>query len=253
MIHKKVAKFTETHQLPEISQDVAAGKISIIIPTLNEAEHIQAALTSIHPNTDVEVILVDGGSHDDTVEIARSFDVKILSTTCGRAIQMNAGALAASGDILLFLHADTRLPIGFDVMVRTALAEPGIVAGAFALRIDAEMASLRLVEWGVNVRSHFLQMPYGDQAIFLTRKIFNDIGGFPELPIMEDFELIRRLKSQGKIALISVPVTTSARRWLQKGVWQTTLLNQIIIIAYFLGVSPERIRSWYRREKFRRL
>jgi rSAM/selenodomain-associated transferase 2 len=166
---------------------------------------------------------------------------------------MNVGAVAASGDILLFLHADTRLPIGFDVMVRTALAQPGIVAGAFALRIDAEMGSLRLVEWGVNVRSRFLQMPYGDQAIFLTRQIFNEIGGFPELPIMEDFELMQRLKSLGKIAFIPVPVITSARRWLQKGIWQTTLLNQIIIIAYYLGVSPMRIWSWYRREKLRRL
>jgi hypothetical protein len=115
------------------------------------------------------------------------------------------------------------------------------------------MGSLRLVEWGVNVRSRFLQMPYGDQAIFLTRQIFNEIGGFPELPIMEDFELMQRLKSLGKIAFIPVPVITSARRWLQKGIWQTTLLNQIIIIAYYLGVSPMRIWSWYRREKLRRL
>jgi rSAM/selenodomain-associated transferase 2 len=228
-------------------------RLSIIIPTLNEAENIKAALASTQPSTNVEVIVVDGGSKDKTVEIAKSVGVTVISSIAGRANQMNVGAVAASGDILLFLHADTRLPIGFDVMVRTALAQPGIVAGAFALRIDAEMGSLRLVEWGVNVRSRFLQMPYGDQAIFLTRQIFNEIGGFPELPIMEDFEMMQRLKSLGKIAFIPVPVITSARRWLQKGIWQTTLLNQIIIIAYYLGVSPMRIWSWYRREKLRRL
>ncbi len=228
-------------------------KISIIIPALNEAENIKHALASTQPSTNVEVIVVDGGSEDDTVEIAKSLGVKVIFSDRGRAVQMNAGARLASGEILLFLHADTCLPPNFDDMVCTTLAQPGIVAGAFALHINAELTSLRLVEWGVNARSRFLQMPYGDQAIFLTKDKFNNIGGFPELPIMEDFELMQRLRCLGKIAIIPVPVVTSARRWLQKGVWQTTLLNQIVILAYFLGVSPERIRSWYRREKFRRL
>lgn len=235
------------------SQYFDTTTISIIIPTLNEAENIKAALASTQASTSVEVIVADGGSKDETVNIAKSLGIKVILPTAGRAKQMNAGALAASGDILLFLHADTRLPPEFDCMVRTALAQPGIVAGAFALRIDAELANLRVVEWGVNVRSRFLQMPYGDQAIFLTKEIFNYIGGFPELPIMEDFELMRRLRRMGKITLIPVPVVTSPRRWLQKGIWQTTLINQIVIVAYFLGVSPQRIRNWYRREKFKRL
>ncbi|MBD2511023.1 TIGR04283 family arsenosugar biosynthesis glycosyltransferase [Nostoc muscorum FACHB-395] len=236
-----------------MSQNIDAARISIIIPTLNEAENIKEAIVTTQPNTNIEVIIVDGGSKDNTIEIAQSLNVKVISSSPGRAVQMNAGAVAASGNILLFLHADTRLPTGFDDMIRTALEQPGIVAGAFKLRIDAPLLSLRWVEWGVNVRSHFCQMPYGDQAFFLTKEVFQQIGGFPELPIMEDFELIRRLKPIGRIVIIPTPVVTSARRWLQKGVFKTTLLNQIVIIAYLLGVSPERIRCWYRREKFKRI
>jgi rSAM/selenodomain-associated transferase 2 len=235
------------------SHNIDIVRISIIIPTLNEAGNIKQALASTQPSTNIEVIVVDGGSKDSTVEIAKSLGVKVISTAGGRAVQMNTGALAASGEILLFLHADTRLPSGFDVMIRTALQQTGTVAGAFALRIDASQWGLRLVEWGVNWRSRFCQMPYGDQAIFLTKDLFHKIGAFPELPIMEDFELIRSLKRNGKITIINVPVITSARRWLQMGVCQTTLINQIIIIAYLLGVSPQRIVNWYRREKMRKI
>ncbi|MEH1936919.1 MAG: TIGR04283 family arsenosugar biosynthesis glycosyltransferase [Nostoc sp.] len=236
-----------------MSQNIGTVKISIIIPVLNEAGNIKEAIATTQPSKDIEVIIVDAGSEDGTVEIAQSLDIKVISSSPGRAVQMNAGAVAASGDILLFLHADSRLPTGFDEMIRTALQQPGIVAGAFNLRIDASLLSLRWVEWGVNMRSHFCQMPYGDQAIFLTKAVFQQIGGFPELPIMEDFELMRRLKRIGRIVIISTPVFTSARRWLQKGVFKTTLLNQIVIIAYLLGISPQRICSWYRREKFKKV
>lgn len=233
-----------------MSQNIGAAKISIIIPTLNEAENIKEAIAITQPSTNVEVIVVDGGSRDDTVKIAQSLGVKVISSSPGRAMQMNAGAVAASGDILLFLHADTCLPTGFDEMLRTALQQSETVAGAFKLRINASLLSLRWVEWGVNVRSHFCQMPYGDQAIFLTKKVFQEIGGFPELLIMEDFELMRRLKRIGRIVIIPTPVLTSARRWLKKGVFKTTLLNQVVIIAYLLGVSPERIYRWYCQDKF---
>jgi rSAM/selenodomain-associated transferase 2 len=235
-----------------MSQNIGAAKISIIIPALNEAANIEDVIITIQLSTNTEVIVVDGGSQDDTVAIAQSLGVKVISSSPGRAVQMNTGAVAASGEILLFLHADTRLPAGFDVMIRSALQQPGIVAGAFNLRIDASGWGMRLVEWGVKVRSHFWQIPYGDQAIFLTKDIFQQIGGFPELPIMEDFELIRRLRRIGKITIMQESVITSARRWLRKGIFKTTLINQIVIIAYLLGVSPERIRSWYRQEKFRK-
>ncbi|MDB9538433.1 TIGR04283 family arsenosugar biosynthesis glycosyltransferase [Anabaenopsis tanganyikae CS-531] len=223
------------------------NKISIIIPTYNEAGNIREAIACTQPSTNVELIVVDGGSQDDTVTIAESLNVKVIASAPGRATQMNTGAMAASGDILLFLHADTRLPPGFDGMIRTAVQQPQMVAGAFALQINATLWTLRWVEKGVNWRSRFCQMPYGDQAIFLTAEVFDQVGHFPDLPIMEDFELIRRLQSIGKIIIIPVPVITSARRWLQKGVFYTTILNQIVITAYLLGISPKRIRRWYRR------
>ncbi len=222
-------------------------KISIIIPVLNEAKHITQALASIQPSANVEVIVVDGGSQDNTLELAQCWGIKVLSAAIGRACQMNAGAKIATGDILLFLHADTRLPPGFDTLVRTKLTQPNTVAGAFALQIDAKLWSLRLIEMGVNWRSHWLQMPYGDQAIFLKSAIFHKIGRFPDLPMMEDFELMRRLRRIGRITIIPVPVLTSGRRWLQKGVFKTTIINQIAIIAYLLGVSPKQIVRWYRR------
>ncbi|PAX45799.1 TIGR04283 family arsenosugar biosynthesis glycosyltransferase [Brunnivagina elsteri] len=222
------------------------GKISIIVPTLNEEKNIEVAITSTEFAKDIEVIVVDGGSQDDTVGITQGLGIKVICSNPGRACQMNVGALLATGNILLFLHADTTLPLQFDDMVRDALEKPGVVAGAFNLRIDASGWSLRLVEWGVRIRSHFFHLPYGDQAIFIKREVFEQVGGFPEIPIMEDFEMMRRLQRIGSIAIVQTAVLTSARRWLQKGVFKTTLINQIAIIAYFLGVSPTQIRYWYR-------
>ena len=245
-------------------------KISIIIPVLNEAGKIRSTLASLQDASNVEVIVVDGGSQDETVAIVKPLGVQVLSSAAGRARQMNAGAKVATGDILLFLHADTHLPAGFDAMVRQALAENsqeenypiqnpirGVkkrgeskiqnpIAGAFELRIDAQMRSLRLIEKMVNWRSRTLGMPYGDQAIFLKASVFHDLGGFPDLPIMEDFELMLRLRRLGQIAIVPASVLTSGRRWQKLGVLKTTLINQMIIIAYFLGVSPTRLVRWYR-------
>jgi len=230
-------------------QKINNGLISIIIPTLNEAGNIKEAITSSQFSSNVEIIVVDGGSKDETLLITKSLGVKVIISPPGRANQMNAGAIAASGEILLFLHADTRLPTTFDQMIRTTLAKPGIVAGAFALRINAPNWGLRLVEFGVKWRSHLWQMPYGDQAIFITKDVFQEVGNFPQMPIMEDFELMRKLKTMGKIYLLPTPVITSPRRWLKKGIIQTTILNQIIVIAYLFGVSPHRIRNWYSSPK----
>jgi uncharacterized protein len=234
---------TQNQAEPKVSQ------ISIIIPVLNEAQTLTSVLASTAANTPVEVIVVDGGSVDDTMEIATSFGAKVITSPKGRAQQMNAGAAIATGDILLFLHADTQLPPGYDPMVRAALnspAESAAIAGAFTLKIDASLWTLRLVEWGVKWRSRLLQFPYGDQAIFLKAETFAQIGGFPELPIMEDFELIRQLRYLGSISILPAPVITSARRWLQKGMLQTTLMNQAIVISYLLGISPQRLAIWYR-------
>ncbi|NER30019.1 MAG: glycosyltransferase family 2 protein [Symploca sp. SIO1C4] len=226
---------------------MATSQISIIIPVLNEASKIAETLANAYNASNVEVIVVDGGSQDQTIEIALSFGAQVLSSPAGRANQMNTGALAASGEILLFLHGDTRLPTNFDTLIRQAIASPDTIAGAFELRIDSHMGGLRLIEKIVNARSHWFSMPYGDQAIFLQKSVFQEIGGFPNLPIMEDFELMRRLRGLGKIAIVSATVLTSGRRWQKLGVVKTTLINQLIIIGYFLGVPPKILVRCYRR------
>ncbi|MFP4122584.1 TIGR04283 family arsenosugar biosynthesis glycosyltransferase [Coleofasciculus sp.] len=223
--------------------------ISVIIPVLNEASTIGSVLDRLVNTDNVEVIVVDGGSRDETVSVARSRNVQVISTPPGRACQMNAGAARAMGDILLFLHADTRLPANFDCLVRQALQEPQIIAGAFKLRIDSQQWGLRLIERLVNWRSRFFSMPYGDQAIFLKATIFHTIGGFPNLPIMEDFEFIRRLQPQGRITIVPAFVLTSGRRWERLGIIKTTLINQLIILGYFWGVSPEKLARWYRGKR----
>lgn len=223
-----------------------ASQISIIIPVLNEAGKLAKTLANAKNASNVEVIVVDGGSQDQTVAIALSSGVKVLCSPTGRANQMNAGALAASGEILLFLHGDTLLPTGFDTLIRQAIASPDTIAGAFELRIDAHLWGLRLIEKIVNVRARWFSMPYGDQAIFFKNSIFQEVGGFPSLPIMEDFELMRRLRSLGKIAIVSAAVLTSGRRWQKLGIFKATLINQLIIIGYFLRVPPTILVRLYR-------
>ncbi|MBI1955732.1 MAG: TIGR04283 family arsenosugar biosynthesis glycosyltransferase [Acidobacteria bacterium] len=218
-------------------------KISVIIPTLNEAATLAKCLPA--RSKDVEVIVVDGVSCDGTTEVAAAEGCKVCVSAPGRARQMNAGARIASGEIFLFLHADTRLPEDFALHVHGILSEPGIVTGAFLFRVDSPLRQMRIIERVANWRSHRLQMPFGDQAIFLRAYDFRAVGGFPDLPIMEDVELIRRLRKQGRIGIAPVPVVTSARRWVEKGLWKTTLLNQVLLAAYFLGVPPSRIRDWY--------
>ncbi len=225
---------------------LANQQLSVIIPTLNEAENIPRTLKIVQAVANVEAIVVDGGSRDATVEIATALGAKVLVSTGGRSRQMNVGAAAANGSILLFLHADTELPQEFDVLVQQTLLKRHVIAGAFDLKIDGANPWLRVVEGGVNVRSHWFQMPYGDQAIFLKASVFHAIGGFPELPIMEDFVMMQTLKRRGKIAIAPAAVLTSGRRWQKLGVCRTTLINQLIILGYWLGVSPERLVHWYR-------
>jgi uncharacterized protein len=247
--------------LPILTQNLTEAKVSIVIPALNEAATIATVLANLSALTNVEVILVDGGSIDHTVKIAQALGVRVLSAPKGRAHQMNVGAKAATGEILLFLHADTVLPSGFETMVRSTL-QPFLgdggtgglgtskivpIAGAFTLKIDGSTPSLRWIERLVAWRSKWQQMPYGDQAIFLTAETFRSVGGFVEMPIMEDFDLIKRLQRRGRIEILSAPVITSARRWIQRGVWQTTLINQAIVIGYSIGISPTRLATWYRR------
>lgn len=218
--------------------------LSVIIPTLNEAKTLPQTLDSLVPQHPVEVIVVDGGSTDGTVDVARSRQVTVITASPGRASQLNAGAKAATGQVLLFLHSDTRLPPHFDRQVRQALRQG--VAGAFQLVIDGPGWPLRLVEWGVQVRSRYLGWPYGDQGLFLTAELFHELGGFPPLPIMEDVDLVRRLRQRGTIVMAPDAVTTSGRRWQTHGILYTTLVNQAMLMGYWLGLDRERLARWYR-------
>lgn len=195
---------------------------------------------------DLEVIVIDGGSEDETVAIAQSQGATVHTLPPGRAQQMNDGASRATGEIFLFLHGDTLLPPDFAVMVRSLLATPGVVAGAFQLKIAGEGNALRWVEWWVKGRSQWLQLPYGDQALFMKKATFEQIGGFPNLPIMEDFVFVRQLRGLGRVAIAPQVVTTSPRRWQRLGVLRTTLINQGMILGYYLGISPHRLARWYR-------
>lgn len=223
--------------------------ISVIIPAINEADNIANTIESIGPGDKKEVIVVDGGSNDDTVGIAKSLGARVITSAPPRARQMNRGAAEATGDVLLFLHADTRLPERFEEFVLNSFKQPGTVAGAFELRIDSDIPALRLIERLANWRSRCLKTPYGDQAIFILSRVFHQVGGFPDIAIMEDFELIRRLRKQGEIATLPVPVSTSPRRWQNLGILKTTLINQLVIATYFMGVAPEVITRRYRRIK----
>lgn len=220
-------------------------RISVIIPTLNEAAVLDETLRCLWGAAKLETIVVDAGSADGTVEIARQHGARVVSAAKCRARQMNVGAAVATGNLLLFLHADTRLPEGFEECIRDTLGGPGVVAGAFKLGIDSTRRSLRIIEAAANFRARYLRMPYGDQGLFVRASVFRSIGGFPDLPLMEDFELVRRLRRLGRVTIARARVTTSPRRWERLGAWRTTWTNQMIVLGYYVGISPGRLAEWY--------
>ncbi len=221
--------------------------ISVIIPTLNEESNIANTLATVMGFDNVEIIVVDGGSTDGTVDIARDHNVKVMSGPQRKAVQMNLGSMVAGGEFIVFLHADTVMPDGWIDHVYRELQRQGVVAGAFRLRIDCNRWSMRLIELLANFRSRRLGMPYGDQAIFIKADIFRAVGRFVNQPIMEDFELMRRLSKSGKVSIAPAAILTSARRWEKRGIWATTLINQVIIVAYSLGISPKLLARFYGR------
>ena len=203
-----------------------AQPITVVIPTLNEAPWIRGAVLSVAAEA-CEVIVVDGGSSDGTVAEAGSAGAQVIAATPGRASQMQAGARRALGDWLVFLHADTRLEDGWSDALRTL--EAPFVAGAFRFRLDSPRARYRLVEAAVRLRCVAFGLPYGDQAIFVRRGTFVGCGGFGDVPILEDVDLVRRLRRYGRLAFPPPHAVTSARRWEEHGFLRTTLLNWLIV------------------------
>jgi rSAM/selenodomain-associated transferase 2 len=220
-------------------------RISVVIPTLNEADAIEPALIRLSQIPGLELIVSDGGSADGTVTRARPYATVVIGPA-GRALQMNRGARRATGETLLFLHADSTLTPAAAAELSKTLADPEIVGGAFRLAIDSARWSLRLLSAAANLRTRLTRTPYGDQGIFVRRAAFDRLGGFPAIPIMEDLEFARRLKRAGRTAILGEAVQTSSRRWDREGVLHVTLRNRVLVLLYFLGVSPDRLARWYR-------
>lgn len=193
-----------------------------------------------------EVFVVDGGSTDGTAAVAESSAARVLHSSPGRAVQMNLGAKASTGEVLLFLHADNWLEAGAVGQIREALTDEHVVAGAFRQRIESPGLPYRWIEWGNARRVAWWRMAYGDQGIFVRREVFEQLGGFAEVPFLEDVLFSRRVRGEGKVALLAGPLHVSARRWQKHGVVRQTLKNWLILSAHHFGVSPHRLAEFYR-------
>lgn len=216
---------------------------------MHEADSLQNVfenLKQLHTNDTYEIIIVDGSTQNDTNRTVTSKEARVLSSRQGRAHQMNTGAAQSHGDILLFLHADTLLPSDTFAHIQNALQEPTIVGGAFDVSINAPQLKYKVLSKMITARSRATRVPFGDQAIFLRRTYFFTIGGFKEIPLMEDLELMKRIRNTGDvITLIPDCVKTSARRWEQEGILYCTMRNWTIRTLYKMGVSPSQLVHFY--------
>ncbi|HIE64458.1 MAG: TIGR04283 family arsenosugar biosynthesis glycosyltransferase [Nitrospira sp.] len=229
------------------------NSISVIVPVLNEEKILPLFLAHLERFSMAEVLIIDGGSDDQTHKVLRDWASASKSRTrrivCSaprsRAEQMNEGAKQAAGDIFLFLHSDSFLPSqGFEAIL-SALQSPSTMGGAFRLRIDSPLFFLKMISVMANLRSVVLKLPYGDQGVFVRRDTFIKLGGYREMPLMEDIDFIRRLSQEGHVILLKESVTTSPRRWAHKGYFYTSFRNIVLFVLYYLGVSPLRLAKWY--------
>ncbi|HXX82155.1 MAG TPA: TIGR04283 family arsenosugar biosynthesis glycosyltransferase [Thermodesulfovibrionales bacterium] len=223
--------------------------ISVILPVWNEASiinHTIANILSQRCSEDMEIIVVDGSAEGETIHTVQDKEVRKVVSGKGRARQMNTGASLACGDILLFVHADTLLPGDALCAVSSIMQKREFVGGAFNLGIDSDRTVFRLIETAASLRSRITRVPYGDQGIFIRKDYFYAIGGFREIPLMEDVDLMRRIKKAGDtICILPLRVKTSPRRWEREGIIRCTLRNWVLIALYYLGFSPERLARYY--------
>ena len=227
--------------------------ISVIVPVLNERDGLPGTLRHLREafvgeaTTAPEIIVVDGGSEDGTREwVQGQPGPRLVDSVRGRGPQMNAGARAAQGDVLLFLHADCVLPPGAGAAIRSALADPAVAGGAFAARFDADCPpTLRLTASLITLRSRLFREATGDQAIWARKDAFFAAQGFPEWPLFEDFALVARLKKRGRFRILKPAVTLSPRRWLTHGVGRTNTLMCLLYLGYRLGVAPATLKRWF--------
>jgi rSAM/selenodomain-associated transferase 2 len=227
--------------------------VSVITPVYNEANHLPFFLAHIEKAGLEELVVIDGESVDQTLNHLKSWSENthrgyhklVASSRKGRAYQMNEGAQLASGEILIFLHADSYLPENGIALVRFAMKDPALAGGSFRLEIDSVHWFLKLVSTMANLRSKYCRLPYGDQAFFVRKEVFERMGGYRDIPLMEDVDFFRRLKKEGKTILLKEAVLTSARRWYKKGRYLNSFRNVIFLCLYFTGVSPKRLEKWY--------
>ncbi len=223
-------------------------KLAIVVPVLDEAENLPRLLAALAPLRErgAEIVVADGGSRDGSPALAAEAGARVVAAPRGRARQMNAGAAQATGDVLLFLHADTLLPPAADRLVHDALADGRHVWGRFDVSIEGRPPMLRVVAWMMNRRSRLTGIATGDQAMFVSRAAFEAVGGFPDLPLMEDIELSRRLKARSAPACLRARVRTSGRRWERHGVWRTIFLMWRLRWAWWRGTPAETLAARYR-------
>lgn len=231
-----------THS-PSESQNTL--KVSVIVPTLNEELALKDTLSEVSGYSPYEVIVADGGSEDNTLDIARQFTDRIVVCDPGRAVQMNAGARTASGDLFLFLHADSRVDAHSYRKMIEVMQDQETVGGAFSLAIESDHWFLRLISILATLRARYLHLVYGDQAIFVRSSTFRSLGGFSSLPICEDLDFFRRLRKQGPVILLEEKALTSARRWLADGIFFTSLRNLTIAALFLLRFPPRILSKWY--------
>ena len=225
----------------------AAGlSLGVVIPALNEEDLVGRAVESCWKAGAREVIVADGGSTDGTPKAAAAAGAIVLPAPRGRPAQMNAGACLSTADVLIFLHADACLPRAAGDEIRAVLADPEVGGGAFRLRVDAPSFYFRALSTIARARAYWWRTVFGDQGIFARRELFEKIGGYRDLPILEDFDFVKRLRRKARFRLLRGEVRSSVRRWRKKGKFRTSLINWSILFLYQTGADPVRLAKWYR-------
>ncbi len=223
--------------------------VGVVIPALDEADSLAGVLTDLRKlNVNNDILVVDGGSRDQTAEVARREGARVCIAPKGRGSQLEHGANQVKGEWLLFLHADVRIPAAARTVLDEALQDPGVRAAVWRLAIDAPGIWFRLIEFGARVRDQLGGLPYGDQGLLVSRQVYEAVGGFQPIPIMEDVALVRKLRREVRLHRLRAPLLVSARRWQREGPVRTWLRNIVLVSAYLAGMSPERLARWYRPE-----
>ncbi|MDT8445416.1 MAG: TIGR04283 family arsenosugar biosynthesis glycosyltransferase [bacterium] len=221
-------------------------KISLIIACYNEAQALPLLLQEVQKEPPFEVLVADGGSEDGSQSLVEGYpDVQLVTCPKGRARQFNEAAQRARGDLLVFLHADSRLSPGWAAEARRLMGNPKNQLGAYRFKTDQQGLGMSLLAWGVRLRCWLFHLPYGDQGLILRRTDFNALGGFGDMPLLDDLDLVQRAKQRGRVVLSALPLITSARRWRKGGLWQVTWINQKVLWLYWLGKDPKELKELY--------